>query len=215
MGWKKTLGSKKTSNIFLLILIFLLTLFLLNISVVKTFVTGDKDLGSSLSPAIIEIERGNYYSNCYDLCQAHDFSSGYNAITETASSCNAGESFATLGQPGEVQELFCCCVPKPTTEDLHENDCIDSDGGIDIYTPGHATYQENGYYDNCLDDYSIKEYFCTDGIVYSENNPMAIINNKSLFIGDKINKARVVDISRKNVTLDYNGKKITLTVAKG
>ena len=55
MGWKKTLGSKKTSNIFLLILIFLLTLFLLNISVVKTFVTGDKDLGSSLSPAIIEI----------------------------------------------------------------------------------------------------------------------------------------------------------------
>ncbi len=62
---------------------------------------------------------------------------------------------------------------------------------------------------------SHQTYWLLSGIVYSENNPMAIINNKSLFIGDNIDEARVVDISRKNVILDYKGKKLTLTVAKG
>ncbi len=62
---------------------------------------------------------------------------------------------------------------------------------------------------------SHQTYWLLSGIVYSENNPMAIINNKSLFIGEIIDDARIVNISKKNVTLDYKGKKITLTVAKG
>lgn len=53
------------------------------------------------------------------------------------------------------------------------------------------------------------------GIVYSDNNPMAIINNKSLFVGDVVDEAQVVNINRKEVTLDYKGKKLTLTVDKG
>ncbi len=58
-------------------------------------------------------------------------------------------------------------------------------------------------------------YWLLSGIVYSENNPMAIINKKSLFVGDNIDDAKVVNISRKDVTIDYKGKKLTLTVSKG
>ena len=62
---------------------------------------------------------------------------------------------------------------------------------------------------------SHQTYWLLSGIVYSENNPMAIINNKSLFKGEIIDDARIVNISKKNVTLYYKGKKLTLTVTKG
>ncbi|MEA2031423.1 MAG: general secretion pathway protein GspB [candidate division Zixibacteria bacterium] len=53
------------------------------------------------------------------------------------------------------------------------------------------------------------------GIVYSSDNPMAIINATTVSVGDTVDNARVVKINRKMVILDYKGSQITLTVTKG
>ena len=78
---------------------------------------------------------------------------------------------------------------------------------------GRNPFKEPGQI--ALKTISNETYWLLSGIIYSEKNPMAIINNKSLFIGDSVDEARVVSINRKEVTLDYKGKKLTLTVAKG
>ena len=78
---------------------------------------------------------------------------------------------------------------------------------------GRNPFQEPGKLSPAATSHQI--YWLLSGIVYSENNPMAIINNKSLFVGDYVDEARVVNINRKEVTLDYKVKKLTLTVAKG
>ena len=53
------------------------------------------------------------------------------------------------------------------------------------------------------------------GIVYSPDNPMAIINATTVGIGDIIENAKVIKIDRKKVTINYKGSQITLTVTKG
>ena len=53
------------------------------------------------------------------------------------------------------------------------------------------------------------------GIVYSDKSPMAIINDKPSREGDTIDDARVVDISPGSVTLNYRGRRLTLTITKG
>jgi hypothetical protein len=78
---------------------------------------------------------------------------------------------------------------------------------------GRNPFQEPG--NNAPRIVSHQTYWLLSGIIFSDNNPMAIINNKSLFIGESIDEAIVIDISRKEVTLDFKGKKLTLTVAKG
>lgn len=50
------------------------------------------------------------------------------------------------------------------------------------------------------------------GIVYSEDDPLAIVNNRSVRVGDRINGATVVDINRREVTLDAGGSRVTLRV---
>lgn len=41
-----------------------------------------------------------------------------------------------------------------------EFDCYDSDGYVDIYTPGYVTDFRGTFYDVCTDTSTIKEYFC-------------------------------------------------------
>ncbi len=53
------------------------------------------------------------------------------------------------------------------------------------------------------------------GIVYNPANPLAFVNSKSVRVGDTVDDARVISIDKKSVTLDYQGRKFTLSVTKG
>jgi hypothetical protein len=53
------------------------------------------------------------------------------------------------------------------------------------------------------------------GIVYTEDNPLAFINRKSVRVGDIVNEAEVIAINKKSVILEYDGQEITLAVNKG
>ena len=53
------------------------------------------------------------------------------------------------------------------------------------------------------------------GIVYNSHNPLAIVNNQPVRVGDEINNATVVSINASTITLDYNGDRVTLNVTKG
>ena len=53
------------------------------------------------------------------------------------------------------------------------------------------------------------------GIIYSEKDPIAFVNNRMVGIGDKVNSATVVAIDRETVTLEYEGRTISLKVRKG
>ena len=53
------------------------------------------------------------------------------------------------------------------------------------------------------------------GIIFNKANPLAIINKKTVGIGDIIDRATVIAINRKDVTLEHNGKTYTLAVTKG
>jgi len=53
------------------------------------------------------------------------------------------------------------------------------------------------------------------GIVFNNLKPLAIINGKSVNVGDNVGKATVVEITQKSVVLDYGGSKVTLRVQKG
>ncbi len=52
------------------------------------------------------------------------------------------------------------------------------------------------------------------GVIVSENNKSAIINNTIYKIGDKIGVAEVADIDRSGVFILYNGKEIKLQFIK-
>ncbi|HOP06733.1 MAG TPA: hypothetical protein PLF13_05510 [candidate division Zixibacteria bacterium] len=53
------------------------------------------------------------------------------------------------------------------------------------------------------------------GIVYSPERPIAIINSKTVRVGDTIDKASVLEITPKEVTLQKDGRTFTLTVNRG
>lgn len=48
------------------------------------------------------------------------------------------------------------------------------------------------------------------GIYYRLNNPSVLINGRTLFVGDRIEGARVVKIERQSVTLEVNGQQKVL-----
>jgi hypothetical protein len=50
------------------------------------------------------------------------------------------------------------------------------------------------------------------GIMYSNRTPVAIINNRPVHTGDMIDNARVIAIEGKTVTLEHEGRLLTLTV---
>lgn len=53
------------------------------------------------------------------------------------------------------------------------------------------------------------------GIIYNQQSPIAIINNKPKRTGETINEAKIIKIYKNKVILQHNGKQMTLTVNKG
>jgi hypothetical protein len=53
------------------------------------------------------------------------------------------------------------------------------------------------------------------GIIYSADNPMAFVNRRPVKIGDLVDGATVVAIDNQVVTLEYQGKTISLKVNEG
>lgn len=53
------------------------------------------------------------------------------------------------------------------------------------------------------------------GILYSDQIPMAYVNNRLVKVGDQVDEARVVSIEKHQVVLDYRGARINLTVTRG
>jgi type II secretory pathway component PulC len=53
------------------------------------------------------------------------------------------------------------------------------------------------------------------GIMFNNETPLAIINDRPVRVGETVNNARVVDIQPKAVTLEYQGKQFKLTVNRG
>lgn len=60
-----------------------------------------------------------------------------------------------------------------------------------------------------------KKVWKLSGIVFNDFNPLAIINGKSIGVGDMIDGAKVVKIERKKVVIEYAGNSISLSVSKG
>ena len=54
-----------------------------------------------------------------------------------------------------------------------------------------------------------------NGIIFNPTRPMAIINKKTVLVGDIIDKATVQSIESKAVILEYQGVNLTLTINKG
>ena len=48
------------------------------------------------------------------------------------------------------------------------------------------------------------------GISFSQNKPAALINTEVVFVGDKIGKAKVIDIEKDKVLLEESGRKFIL-----
>ena len=53
------------------------------------------------------------------------------------------------------------------------------------------------------------------GIVYSEDNPLAVVNSRTVKVGDIVDEATVVAISRSAVTLEKHGRQFSVAVRKG
>src|SRR5215471_15193374 len=51
-----------------------------------------------------------------------------------------------------------------------------------------------------------KPAFRLNGIFYVASKPSAVVNGKTVFVGEQVNGAKVVSISRDSVTLDMNGE---------
>lgn len=53
------------------------------------------------------------------------------------------------------------------------------------------------------------------GILYNSSQPLAVINKRTVKAGDTIDRARVIQIDRKKVLLEYKGSRFELRVTKG
>jgi len=60
-----------------------------------------------------------------------------------------------------------------------------------------------------------KKVWKLSGIVFNDFNPLAIINGKSIGVGDIIEGAKVLKIERKRVVIEHAGNSISLSVSKG
>jgi len=65
------------------------------------------------------------------------------------------------------------------------------------------------------DDESTSLAWALAGIIYSDQSPIALVNSHMVGVGDKVGSATVVAIDRESVTLEYQGRTITLKLYKG
>jgi hypothetical protein len=50
------------------------------------------------------------------------------------------------------------------------------------------------------------------GVICSSDNPSAILNGRMIFVGEWIAGARLIEVGRTNVTLEYQNQRKTLTL---
>lgn len=62
---------------------------------------------------------------------------------------------------------------------------------------------------------AVPTYWNLSGIVYSKTDPMAIINNRAVRVGDEVDGAVVRQIRKSDVQIDYKGSSVTLFVKHG
>jgi hypothetical protein len=62
---------------------------------------------------------------------------------------------------------------------------------------------------------SISPGWTLAGIIYSLSKPMAFVNSRMVAVGDRIGSATVVAIDKESVTLEYQGRRIRLTMNRG
>jgi len=53
------------------------------------------------------------------------------------------------------------------------------------------------------------------GIIYSQNDPLAFINNQTVQVGDQVDNATVIAIDKRSVIIECRGLRITLKPSKG
>jgi len=75
---------------------------------------------------------------------------------------------------------------------------------------GHRSRRQAG-----ANDESTSLAWALAGIIYSDQSPIALVNSHMVGIGDKVGSATVVAIDRESVTLEYQGRTITLKLHKG
>ena len=56
---------------------------------------------------------------------------------------------------------------------------------------------------------TVQPDFRLNGIIFSDYRPSAIVNGQTVYLGDKVDGATVVGITRTSVTLHTNGQRKT------
>jgi hypothetical protein len=130
----------------------------------------------------------------------------YNYPSETTTSPSAIENPTLESDSGAVATVL---APQPDTRFINIEQQTAADWGLDPFRCGRIRATETAAPAGQQLSWVLK------GIVYSAEAPVAYVNNHSVRVGDVVDKARVVEINKKSVTLDYNGRQIQLTVSKG
>jgi len=60
-----------------------------------------------------------------------------------------------------------------------------------------------------------KPQWIVNGILYTASSPIAYINQKPVKVGDHVHNARVLEIGKKDVVLEFEGRRIRLSVNQG
>jgi type II secretory pathway component PulC len=53
-----------------------------------------------------------------------------------------------------------------------------------------------------------------NGIIFSETSPLAYVNGRPVKVGEVVNSAKVVSIDRRTVTLEVDGRRLTISLSK-
>ncbi len=53
-----------------------------------------------------------------------------------------------------------------------------------------------------------------NGIIFSETSPVAYVNGRLVKVGEIVNTAKVVSIDRRTVTLEIDGRRMTISLSK-
>ncbi len=96
----------------------------------------------------------------------------YESQTNGEFTLDDGRTIMKLGQDTGTHvvptHIDFCMYLKDETEKVENNQCIDSDGGLDYYVKGMITVDGTTEVDFCLDDYFLQEKFCDSR--YPEHN---------------------------------------------
>lgn len=124
----------------------------------------------------------------------------------------SGPDPATVSQPDQLRTV--AALPAQATEKTVEQ-------FIDVEEKGKAAWGKDPFRAKKVRKArSVRvrrnepEWFLS-GILYNSNQPLAVINKRTVKAGDIVDHARVIQIDRKKVLLEYKGSRFELTVTKG